>query len=783
MAYGTKEIANLKSNLPSELSVLDREELINDPEFMDVMRMLFGDEVIMPLFAGTNEFGQAVEIMTAEEAKELRIAHEDLDDGDLIAKRWGERRSAVATSINGRRICNALYHRAYKGSPPEFYNEASRKIEPIGMPGYFPSFAEAYHNRLTPIILEIASELTDIAGILEVGARSSSQDDVDAARMATAVVNKWNESKKITTHKWKTSIMAPTFGNWLTKIYWDPKAWATKKLEDGTIERGQFGDVEIEVDFDDRLYTPLNCEKLDDADWMIHETKWTLSRMEREFPGAVLFLKNNQVGKDVLNENKDHHQWHWLDTNIDYDSDILEMGSDVMYHSSMAMSQAWNGERISEVAEAYPYRIYDCYERCYNQDYGEYWHRTVICQGIILKHEPYLPLDEFGEPMTDEFGMTMTWDHPFVIGKYQEVPGEMRGQGAMHSLLPQGKFLTFLDGLLAMSVVNSSFEMMAFPMDELSDPIYQMGLIAIGYTGGQPPTFHSPSSVVEQIKRSIEYYENRLERTVMRPDVTRGESPGNRSGKAISMLTEEARGATDIIRFGTNVHWEEAYFKMLKLAQMMYDEERIVGIDEEDIVGAVAFKGADIANLGDVRVVLGTLWGVPRSQRMQRAMALMERGIISQDEAKRAIRGGVGSEIVTDAEIQERESKRIINLIVKMDEMEAAQISQEITAMREEAKRVAGEKAKVAKDPNILAHALSEARASVMSDHDIGVEEFHEPIAVHLQMLNRFMSTEPGRKLPEPNKELLLHRREMCQAKVDQLMAMAQQMQSAPAGG
>lgn len=754
-------------NLPT---VLDRSMMVRLEEAI-VRALSDAPDLVAVLSRGITRFNQRVILPDPEEVSRRQIWN--TSEGDDICLMVFERVEQAAPNTIRERCRNYVFRRMYEGHELEQWSESDMRVEPVPLPDGFPRYTRARRNRTMPIVLETASTLQDLSGILEAPARSSSEADIAAARMATDVVTFWHDSKRMRQVKAAITLQKIIYGTAWSDVRWNPRAWSTLKNVAGDVERGLFGEIDVETGDFGRLYFPPDTQDLDHADWIVKESVRSRSWMEQHFPTQLVYMDGRDEDKTPWGEMDGRHLWP---SEEDFDEHAWNDWSG--YSSALPRTGSPSKSR---------YRIWEHWERHFDSDIGAVWWYTVICRGLTLKHEPWMPFDDFGYKVGTD-GRLVAFRQPFSVARYAPIPGRMKGMGIVRMGRELIINLSLMDQVVNTQAINSMYTILTTSMDAKNTPITNRRGLAFVKWDGERPEFFSPAVHLEALIRVVEYMQEQLERSVMRPDVMRGESPSHRSGKAIQLLSNRAMQAADLIRHEDNRFYEEHYGRALTLAQQMYDETRLLGISEDDRAGALAFNKADIDGATDVRVVLSDLFAMPMDQRMEYIAQQKQLGLISEREALMAVRRGVGR-FVSDDERQQRVAELVIRTIVSMDEAQAVAAASRILAEVKRAEesdeylqaQIVGEQA--AMDGVVdraIERALTQSGLGLDSGSEYVEGDAVHPAIVHSRSVRNFLATKAGAselELSKAKRFLLEQRMAMsqraAQAEMERQMALA----------
>jgi hypothetical protein len=737
-----------------------------------LMEMLGGIHIPLSIveLIGTSEtpYGQRVRMRSKDELLRCRAAVQVGDRmGDKLVELWGKRRDDTRQQSNYRNLFWELFQRTYEGRAPESVSR-DEMLVPIGHPNWYENGITVRFNRARPLVEEISAELTQINGVLNVSARSGSDEDRAAARTAQRMVLYWEDAREVKREKHRASMMAPIYGTWYGKVWWDEDAFATiKDPLTGDISRGRFGDVKMELVRPSCLLVPNGLRELDEAPWMIYQRRRPRSWMEQHHPEALLYISETDTTTFEDEESFDPRFW-WLD---DYAILMDEMAMD-------------GPDNLSPEERGCPYLISECYERQDHPLLGEFWTLTVICAGYVLFHGPYGARDDSGQIVIDpETGNFTLWDNPFVMGRYYYSPDRFFGQGVIRDALYCIRALAWLDALVWKLSTDSGNVALATQIGSNHTPIPNRGWIELKYNDKKPELLGLGGSPIP-ILEAVRFYQDQLDRLSLRPDVTRGKSPAARSGKGMEILAEQARGAFDGIRERMNQFWISIYSKGLKLISQMYGQARVFGIDETDGVGAFEFSRADIAGHTDVRVTHAPIYGTSRSERLAYVQTMIEIGLMSQAEARQITQAGSTTEVVTTEQLQERAAQTIISKIChKMPDEKAAEIVQEIQTVFEEFDKTPPAKLKqmVELGGNMaLENEMDEAVEHVLLKNGIGISSYHsEYVGIHKRITGNYLLCVKADALA-PDRKYLLEQRYLACQRHERRIAAAMAAQQAP---
>lgn len=741
-----REMESLLANLP-----VDESELFEQQEASELSQRESRH--------GQNAAGQSVQYLSGDDIKLTRIQYED--DSDKAVRRWGERRQRLRSTYKTRRLFQSLYSRAYEGRALETVNSKKNKIEPIGLPGWFPdnSLHRIEFNRARPIANEIQAELTTPRGRLEVTARSSSQRDQDGARLANKLVWYLHERKEMRGLEARAALSGILYGECYIKTEWDERRVVCVKDAQDNIVRGMFGDVSFSIVHPGRLYVDPNALCLDEAEWVIEERCLSRTELERQWPDGAQYLRPQDP--DTEDWDDDDVRYYFYDYQSELE-DIVDAG-------------------LHDLVDPVDcgYRVYECYEKSFDSTIGYVWHRTVICRGKVLETGVYRPENLAGEPLTDIYGNEVVWDLPYTHWRYNEVLDRFHGQGLMRDALKPLRFLNWLDSLMAKIGSDAAVKIMVLPHDASNTPFYKNGLVE--YRVADPkdvPQFIESGGYPAIILEQVRYYDEMLREVAMRPDVVRGEAPANRSGKAINTLSAEAKGMFEGVRRRFDEAWADAFSKALRLASVMYTEARVLGINEDDGAGSFVIKGVDFQSYSDVRMQYTPFYGHTAGERFEFMAELVDRGAYTPEELRQTLKAGSNEEIVTLPELQARKGREIIYAVQDMPAQEQLKVEAELLRARTEIEAQA-DQGKI--DPMTLDVQMRESQNEVLKSFNIGIGVFDDPIiqAGEIQraaMMNRFRNMTPSAQA------ILTLRYDLCMGLAADKMAKAQQAQQAQMG-
>ena len=275
-------------------------------------------------------------------------------------------------------------------------------------------------------------------------------------------------------------------------------------------------------------------------------------------------------------------------------------------------------------------------------------------------------------PVTDEVPLPEGFWPPLVPCQDTIVSGQVEPIGVGPQIVPLNERFNYVDGKILEHEVTMAMggKWIVHPADAklkiTSDPAQVIA--SKGYAEGKPPVQAVMEALPEQIYAERDRIIEMIKFVSGINDIGAGEKPeGVSSGRAFLVLQE----AVDSIIMPTLLSFEnckeEIARRMLVLAQRYYTEERTIKVKGERGKWTVkAFKGADLVEGLDVRVVTGSSFPWSKSARTDVVLSVLtaipelangDNGVPDAQKVARMLeQGGVGVfEAENDPDTQEVE--------------------------------------------------------------------------------------------------------------------------------
>lgn len=692
------------------------------------------------------DYGQDVEPLNPMEIESMRV-HYASDPKELLS-RWSDWRYNARQGMQWQMASWLLYLLTWDGQP-YLTVKPDAKVEPVAVPGWIPEEAHVHLNRARSLLLELISELNQPNAVLEAMPRTSSESDKEAARTATRVVWHWEDSTPLKSIKSDVTHWQVMTGNCFVSTRWNANLRGlTVNEKTGERRWERTGGVEFETVSPERVVFAERAYSLDEAERFVIESRRSVGWMEANYPRSMGYLRR---GLDDYNGDDDRYGlWRigdWEKTLL-YQLEVSSIfGESRGYSSGYLAGSGSSGNQQDRFSE-HPFLVRECFERCHDPEIGEYWWRTVICQQIILENEPYLPRDGNGNLMRGDDGRVLVWPQPLTHFTFYKQPKSVWGRGVMRDVVQLLRHLGNLDLMISKQAYDCSMKLMARQAGDKMSPVVRRGFTDIYYADKAPQVLDL-GGVSEGLLKTIYYYEEKLEQVSLRPRVLRGQADPEDSGKKLQIMGEQAAGALDPIRQAQNTAWASVYRKGLVLMQQMATERHLLGANENDVSGVLAFKGADIEGAADVVPRLDVMWGMTRSARLERADHMLERGVLTPEEYRRVIQAGSREDLVDDVELQTQKARRIVAIIREMDERAAEELMSFIHDTREQLLAQAQQRQI---PPAQVMIALGDLRNQLLLYAGLGIEDVydakeHELVIRRFELGLEFEGLSPAKRL------------------------------------
>ena len=479
-------------------------------------------------------------------------------------------------------------------------------------------------NRIRPAIRTELAKITKSKIQFTVIAATNDDDDIDAAKVGTQVLEHIWRKTNMNEKRFKAALWQITTGTGILKHFWNSKLGDEVELnaldDEGNFsldEQGQevtsgsrLGDVDSSVVSPFDFKFDPSADEFDDATWCceskLRTTDYVMEEYEVEV-GHESNLESTNLFNGIL-------------ANINGSNNVDT--KPIKIKNSVVVKEYWEMP---------------------SRKHPKGRHIT-IANGKLLQYEdmPYRRL-------------------PYFVIAHNLVPGRVHGSSNIEDLIPVQREHNKTRTQRRLNQTRTGNQRMLVEANSLlNDPTNEPGEILEYRQGAQKPDWEIPPHEPGHIQAELELQLRDFEDISGVHEVSNGQAAsGVKSGIALSFLAEQ-----DDTKLGPIIHnIESTYEKMaqftLELVQENYLEPRLIKIvGKNNQVETKDFQGSDLRGNTDVRVVAGSAMPKSTAARQDFVLNLWDRGILSDPQkALKLLEFGNIEEIYDDLSIDVNQAK------------------------------------------------------------------------------------------------------------------------------
>lgn len=534
----------------------------------------------------------------------LKDAREQSDEDKAIVafvkhKLEDVRQSSARTAKEGIALTNTAY---LCGFDSIYFDGVSRQFKPIPAPSQFLKRNRVHVNRILPTVQNRLARLLKNEPRWDVAPNSGDEEDKDAARLAEQVILQLWEQLQINQKRIPLTMWLQQCGSAYFKVSWDPTLGrkhvlpVDKENPDGSTERTYQivaeGDIRVEICSFFQIYPDPLAKSWDELQYLIDCRVRPIQYFPQQFPERGNLVKEEDV---------------WLNS-LSYEQRINAMNTTSGTSGTAATQMKNSAIEISyfeKPSEKHPY--------------GRH---IITANGVKLKDD-ILPIDEIPYIKFDDIIVGGKFDGEAIITHLRPLQDQINKGKTMRAAwvnrMLTGKIIAARGHNIAQEAFN----------DQSGEIIKYDHVINVP----EPHALQMPA-IPQYAYEEERTLKDDINDTAGINEASRGQLPSS-SIPAIGMqlLVEQ-----DDTRIGVEVEGLEYSYAnlgriLLKFVDKYYVTERLLKISGEDMEYAVKkFKGSDIRQNFDVKVVKGSTLPGSKVLKRQEILNLHDRGMFGNPQ-------------------------------------------------------------------------------------------------------------------------------------------------------